>query len=105
MSSLPDTKSIKHRLDLAEGWADKLRANVQASNDVPLGFEPVDDETFRGYFEAEMQKWGEAVLIDQETGQPRIANVFIAALAFADGGDEYLKRYSKIIGLGATSAA
>ena len=52
-----------------------------------------------------MQKWGEAVLIDQETGQPRIANVFIAALAFADGGDEYLKRYSKIIGLGATSAA
>ena len=93
-----DTKSLDRIMAIVEDRANFDRAALRRRfKDVPLGQARPDDKEFSDWFEMKAQETPAAEITFLD-GTKIFESPWIVALAFVDGGDEILRRYTKLRG-------
>ena len=96
---LYDRQSMTRILDRIDELKERDRRAIEnVSKGRPLGFEAVDDDEFRAWFEQQIGASPPTMLTDEETGAQWVASPWIAALSFTENGEALMKRYERIVG-------
>lgn len=98
--SLLDAKQMERVMDRVEEKDREFRRGLREQfKGIPAGKVAVTDEQIAALVQEQAEKWGWAVMVDED-GRESYGNVYLRALELTEEGRADLRRYQRVFGGG-----